>query len=252
MAFKPILFSVAMVEALLAGRKTMTRRIVKFPADFTGAQVFPNGIFGLKYSNSEDTLARLYPKYEVGDILWVREEHYRFGYWVRDGFSTTGKQKWAFVPKELDIEHEEFLYSDNPPADFLKYRAAENCDSVPRWYKRNSLFMPAQAARIFLEIKSIKAERINDISDDDATAEGIEINEVASGGDDYYSYPRNYMLNEKTADGWFYFKNEQYKESFLSLWESINGKESLEANDWVFAYGFERIGKPSNFIKKTV
>jgi hypothetical protein len=102
--------------------------------------------------------------------------------------------------------------------------------------------MPREAARLFLRIKSVRVERLQEISEDEACEEGVEVKTMPNAdAGDYNCYPRNYMISEKDADGWPYFKEEQYIESFRTLWQSINGPESWEANPWVWVVEFERI-----------
>lgn len=212
--FSPILFSAPMVQALLQGRKTMTRRIIKFPKDFNNIEVFSNGINGLKYTSSdfEGCLKRLYPRYNIGTILWVRE---------------------TFKPTNKDPK---------------KYIYRSTCNSNSNFYKETkwkpSIFMPKTACRLFLKITNIRVERALDISKEDAIAEGIEFKRI----DACIEY-KNYLAESKeftTYNDYSFPDSPQL--SFFSLWEMINGKESLENNPYVFVYEFERIEKPTNFI----
>ena len=252
MAYKPILFSADMVHSLLAGRKTMTRRIVKtkysntdvgWKEDKYGKRLVerqndvPAPVKNADGTTTHHMVAyrELHPVYKFRDILWVREEHYRFGYWVRNGFSESGKQKWAFTPKEEEVSLEVFKYNDNPPQDFLISRPKENCDSVPHWYKRNSLFMPKEAARIFLKVTGVKVERVHDISEQDAISEGISKIHWSRHVPDskYVDY-----LDQSTEN---FMHGLSPRDSFRSLWSSINGSESWEANPFVFVYSFEKL-----------
>lgn len=131
---KPILFSTEMVQAILEGRKTQTRRMVKFPADFTG-EVFDNAPYGLKYSSSfyEGTIQRL--AYALPDDV----------FWVRESF--------------IKINDNNFEYK----AGFT--------DEPIKW--KPSLFMPKKACRILLKVKSCRVERLIDISFEDCKKEGV-------------------------------------------------------------------------------
>lgn len=136
---RPIIFSTQMVQAILEGRKTMTRRIVKFPKDFTGESVYDNSPYGLKYSNSKDTLVRMVCHYgEPGDQLWVKET-----------FARVSMGVYAYKAEAPD-KKAEMLFKWTP-----------------------SIFMPRKASRINLLIKSISVERLQDISIEDALKEGI-------------------------------------------------------------------------------
>jgi len=198
---KPILFSTAMVQAILDGRKTQTRRVVKGPVmmlDYVVATTVP-----CPYGQPVDT-------------LWVRET-------------------WAHT-LQLNINPEDENYGYVYKADGQPWEDYEG------WRWKPSIHMPREAARLFLRIKSVRVERLQEISEDDACEEGIEIKTIPNAdAGDYNCYPRNYMISEKDADGWPYFKEEQYIESFQSLWQSIKGPESWEANPFVWVVEFERI-----------
>ena len=137
MSTKPILFSTPMVQAILAGRKTMTRRVIKFPEGLTGShQVGESG-------NPKNPLGLMWvcgikrPKYQPGDILWVRET------WVKGGS--------------------------------YFYKATDNglFDENVKW--RPSIHMPREAARIFLRVTGVRVERVQDITPYDAWCEGCRI-----------------------------------------------------------------------------
>jgi hypothetical protein len=203
---KPILFSTPMVQAILDGRKTMTRRVMNpQPTHFDVKKIV----------DWNDVIYPM-PKYKVGDILWVRE--------------TT-----CYVM--LDDAHDllegakdriQFVYKASVHSDWMEY-AKEKFGY--KW--KPSIFMPREAARIFLRVTDIRVERLKDISEKDAIAEGIEIvNEKVPvkpykdylGQYNYYSNPIN---------------------SFKSLWESINGEKSWEQNPYVWVIHFEKITKPT-------
>ena len=204
---KPILFSTPMVQAILAGRKTQTRRLVKFPDDFDGREVYKNGQFGVKYSREDGTLYRHYPKYQPGDILYVRET------WQVVRYAPPGSSQlqdlYVFKADTTDVGEYE----------------------ITEW--KPSLFMPKEAARIFLQVTDVRAERLQDITEEDAIAEGIECIHES----DVKVY-RNYLLKEKLG-------STNPVNSFSSLWNSINAKTSpWKKNDWVWVYTFKTIQKP--------
>lgn len=211
---KPILFSTEMVKAKLEGRKTQTRRTKGLEAvninpddwqfewaDFVLKKPWR---FTKKSSVNEQTLAdRSFHQEAVacpygnpGDILWVRET-------------------WA---KLSDYPlHEQFLYiATDKPTPGTKWKP--------------SIHMPFEAARIFLRVKSVRVERLQDISDDDVMHEGAE-------------------------DKWFHFHElvsaptERWAvPAFARLWTSINGQSSWNANPWVWVVEFERITESQNNI----
>lgn len=243
---RPILFSTPMVQAILDGRKTMTRRIIKSKHESglfqaSTAQYEPNfpGYYHEKSIQSLDWDERtvdggdvLCPYGNIGDILWVREEHYRYGHWeeVEGAYTPTGKQKWCFV-----AETDEVKYSDNPPEEFRG--GMHNADpETSMWYKRLARFMPKEVCRLFLRIKDIRVERLYDISEEDAIAEGAP-DEVPV----YGLHP----LKPKSKPKWYAGTMAvSHKEGFKHLWESINGPDNWKANPWVWVVSFERIDKP--------
>ncbi|NQD71651.1 hypothetical protein HP439_13055 [Sphingobacterium shayense] len=235
MAIKPILFSSLMVEAILKGRKTQTRRIVKKKYDNTDIELRPTKygpqLFEVqndlpkptKNPNGTTThylraIAELAPKYNQGDFLWVRET------W----FST------RFDFKEL---------LEAGITDHLRFKADYNYDPktecVGRGWKP-AIHMPKAAARIFLEVTKVRVARLQDVSESDAIAEGIEVDEKGM----YRSYTINESLLRLLGTQFNLFRPEN---SFRSLWTSINGSESWESNPWVWVYEFKQIDKPKNF-----
>ena len=142
---KPIIFSTPMVQAILDGRKTQTRRLIK-DKDITNN--FDIDVDGSAYAYINPETGDSCPptaiaKYQVGDILWVRET------WSRD-------------------ESGEYVYRTN-------YGTTED-DSFPpsmfRW--RPSIHMPREAARIFLLVTNVRVERVQDITEDEAIKEGAK------------------------------------------------------------------------------
>lgn len=238
----PILFSPVMVEAIQEGRKTMTRREIKLVSKRSGEieEIIPNENW--PKSNWKQFLGRrAYPTtpvaYEIlemfncpygqiGDHLWVKETHFLFGAWKRNGVTSTGKEKWKFHPHVM----QQPKYLDNPPLNFKTSRDKEN-PGLPKWYKRNSLFMPKWASRITLEVTAIRAEKVKEISEQDAMAEGVEfklpkITSAATG----WKHCQSGFYNAKNAS-----------HSFFTLWEKINGEQSLESNPYVWVITFKNI-----------
>jgi hypothetical protein len=247
MKFHPILFSNPMVAAILNGTKTQTRRtkglkeINQEPENFTlsieqpvNDWFFFNTIKPLKHQTISEK-----PPYAIGDILYVREEHYVIGTWELNPTKElkSDKNYYYFFPYVQPIAHDTTVrYSDNPPAEF--HVSKSNTPEIPDWYKRNSLFMPKAYTRLFLEITDIKCERLYNISEADAIAEGIQQLEG--------------KWNNKTIKGYQNYMNPNIPylraiNSYISLWQSINGLQSHNINPWVFAYTFKVIPKPKTF-----
>ncbi|MPS27592.1 MAG: morphogenetic protein [Alcaligenaceae bacterium] len=207
MKARPILFSSTMVSAILEDRKTQTRRAIKPRKDWLyGCSLAPNELAGEvnggQYHNC--------PHGEPGALMWVREEHYRFGHWepVPTMRTRLGRQKWRFVPDSDELRY-------TPPVSFRRGRHHKD-PTTPAWHKRIARFMPRSASRITLEITGIHAEKLRDISETDATAEGT---------------PHSlYMPAGRTA-----------VENFAHLWECLHGEGSWRANPWVWVVTFRRI-----------
>ena len=154
---KPILFSTPMVQAILSGSKTLTRRVMKpQPLFYTGRKYIVPDDAPKKWHDCDDIFAAgLCPYGRTGDVLWVRETWCME--WVDpDGF--TGK----------------YLYK----ADGIEVIHVDDPEKSP-W--RPSIHMPREAARIFLKVKSVSVGRLQDISEEDAVAEGVRKIRVPSG-----------------------------------------------------------------------
>lgn len=239
---KPILFSGSMVRAILEGRKTMTRRVVKPQPDtsLTFGDTLkmwtydPHGKpwMALAWRDTftfpgEDLAgAAFFPYGQPGDLLWVRETFALFGdaggRWFKAGIPkyNCGKPTgWVDFPYKLDSTFD-------PPSD-LKWRP--------------SIFMPRWASRLTLRVTNVRVERLQDISEDDAKAEGIDHNwlgSIESCPEEYQDEWCNYLAS---IDG---FPCYSAQESFMTLWQSINAKRpgcAWDDNPWVWVVEFERV-----------
>lgn len=216
MNFKPILFSTEMVRAILGYRKFQTRRKMKVTlcgAKKHDVQVETDDKEWIKQ------FADKCPYGKVGDVLWVRE--------------TIIANKHNEAIYTADHSH---VYLNNEP------RLYDSIDISFFTEKRQyvpSIHMPKAACRIFLQIKSITVERLQTISEQDAIAEGVFEYE-------YDGTYKNYFKKKgfRSQDG---VECLTAKASFQSLWSSINGLDSWQANPWVWVIEFEQIKKPANF-----
>lgn len=167
MTDRPIIFSAPMVLSLLAGRKTQTRRLLKLGlvdgARFSGIERDGQWLFtkGCAY-------AKIKPPFTVGDRLYVRETYYQFGHWepIPDALTKGGKQKWRFVGTERMVQFD-------APADYLVSRS-KSFPGLPKWYKRLGRFMPRKLSRLTLTVTDVRTQRLQEISEGDAIAEGIQ------------------------------------------------------------------------------
>lgn len=224
---KPILFSTAMVQAILSGRKTQTRRVINPQPDDSGLHNHTDYPMSLD-SNLEGWIGTVdetgesknygLPFYP-GNVLWVKETFYAYGCWEKD---QAGKK--TFIDMTGTVSNH-YHYSENPPNIVLKGRT-----SKLGWYKRPSIFMPLYITRIWLEITEVTVHRLQDISKNACIREGVE----PCGTHGF----KNYLSNEPMQC----FANPY--NSFISLWESINGQDSWLQNPWVWVIKFKRTLKP--------
>lgn len=205
MSDKPILFSTPMVKAIFENRKMKTRRVIKphIPGriikniswgTFPGAKGF-NWI--VNYENDiTNYFGHIKPRYAVGDILWVRET-------------------WLMGDDGL-------YYKADATTGSEEMRAAYGY----KW--RPSIYMPRSVARLFLKVKSIRVERLQDITEEDTRAEGC------------------ITFHDKIGDGKFDDVAEfdlTARGAFIELWEGLNSKRGYgwNLNPWVWVIEFERM-----------
>ena len=210
---RPILFSGPMVRAILDGRKTQTRRVVKLNA--AGRVKEPGSPRNWHLDDPDAVLACPYG--QPGERLWVRETfkavasgEVKNGYGeVRYGFAyqADGATRWQEHPT---IIHD---LTGQPPTGPMQF------NPVP-W--KPSIHMPRKASRITLEISGVRVERLNDICELHAQKEGAPL--LSCGYD-------------AKADLSF----ASHVKGFSNLWESINGHGSWEKNPWVWVIEFRRL-----------
>lgn len=203
---RPILFSGPMVRAILAGRKTQTRRIVKPHRDDDCFVLvdYGDGWWPWRSDDGEsnalsdgtEQIIRC-PYGHPCDRLWVRET-------------------WAYGIHALAAERDEdgpFVYAADGTTQ------GRLCD---RW--RPSIHMPRAASRITLEITDVRVERLQDISEEDCIAEGV------------YSVQSNDLGTEVP----YYRSLFQPRDLYKMIWESIHGAGAWDANPWVWVIEFKR------------
>jgi len=217
---RPILFSAPMVQAILDGRKAMTRRICKCENTIKAAESFcdvlhdgkgairlsenkigPRPIGYICHTNEGpdiDDCIKMFSPYGVpGDRLWVRET------WA------------AFDDQAIKDRDKSRVF----------YRADDgvNYPTDGKW--KPSIFMPRWASRILLEVTEVRIERLQDISEADAKAEGAPVADIVSG---------RALLDQRSNQGC-------YRWGFRLLWDSINGPGAWDSNPWVWVISFRRI-----------
>ena len=219
---RPILFSAPMVRAILAGTKTQTRRVVKPVGDDDGFVLLDhgNGYWPYRSDDGEssfhtvkrggkeylDETPHACPYGQPGDRLWVRET-----------FSWPRHQD-GYAPSLWHSMDEIWYWADGNPDD-------------GDWTRpRPSIHMPRFASRIDLEITGVRVERLADISEADAIAEGIY-----KDPDDEIPFNGPYYPENTDSQGYW-----TARDAYCELWESLNGTGSWAANPWVWVIEFRR------------
>lgn len=190
---KPILFNTEMVRSILDGRKTVTRRVVKCShRDAAGFNIVKNGngeIVGVMDYDDDEKSYDDYtiPPYLSGDILYVRET-WNYGYF--DSSDAELDNSLWFEPLPLDYKRNSYIGSVAGfvyRADFIRPEEYEygtlDENNVPKpipW--RPSIYMPREAARIFLRVKDVRVEQLQEMRIDDVLREGAPI---ANGFEDF-------------------------------------------------------------------
>lgn len=203
-----MIFNAEMVRAILDGRKTQTRRIVKLQPDEDGLAKVTNGPW-------VDTSERNYrcPFGDVGDRIWVRETF--------QGPLFDYEQMEAYLEDSSRFEKPEFCQYAADGGHRPEYQDAD--DNLRHGW-RPSIHMPRWASRILLEITDVRVERLNSIHDVDAMREGIQNLTTCSHAD--FGIPG--------------VVNAQHPvRAFQLLWESIYGADNWKANPWVWVIEFK-------------
>lgn len=216
----PILFSAPMVKAILEGRKTQTRRVCKVqpPAwtDRVDAAPLVDGVHRHGEAGQWVAVSNEFvnvrcigrcPYGEAGDRLWVRETwqamNTEMKWWHEWPANDRSSMNWAWT---------------NPvkPAYDL---------TPPKWLP--AIHMPRMACRIMLEVLNVRVERVQDISEEDAIAEGMDENALVFGLES----------GAQIAD------DQKCRAQFAELWDSINAKRGYgwDANPWVWVIEFKQV-----------
>lgn len=224
MKTRPITFGAPMVRAILEGRKTQTRRVVKIhPSNpvrgpvsteyqhvNVGRHSYDNDkppAFGARFSSASGADLFVPCPYGVpGERLWVREPYYTR---ESDGITLyAADQAFKLHPSSLGSR---VMRGRVVPCGGELLSPTQLAEAG--WVKRNSMFMPRSASRITLEVVSVRVERVQDISEEDATAEGVSFTKYVN------------------ANARFHFRE---------LWDDINGSRGhgWDANPWVWRIEF--------------
>lgn len=220
---RPILFSNPMVRAILDGSKTQTRRVVKPVRALT--------LERLAREAPPDVIQGLCPYGAPGDLLWVREAWC----YATDSFAVT-------VGAGYRADTSTRLRGDLPPSTIPDGSTVYNelsedwPNNVRRW--RPSIHMPKWAARIWLEVTDVRVQRVQEISEDDAAAEGSFLDRCPCMPRTKDRTPLDMCFRQTGC--------RIHGESFRTLWDSLNEKRGYgwDANPWVWAVTFKRTEAP--------
>lgn len=219
---KPILFNTEMVRAILDGRKTVTRRVVKLPKYIERQE---NGLYTLYAEDSgyfdqhfEEVVDYIKKPYKLGDVLYVRET------WAKiEEFVNIGEH-------EIDPELKYLFKCDDNGKTHVMIEVG-----IDRWHP--SIHMPKEAARIFLKVTDVRVERLQEIMEEQIFSEGTPYDK-----EEYSSWKSaDSVCSDKRA---FAYMRGCYRD----LWNSTIKKQGLDAygwdaNPWVWVIEFERIEK---------
>ncbi len=220
---KGIMFSRNMIQAIDENRKTQMRRLVNNPGRLNGLML--------------EGEAPEWCPYAVGQKLYLKEAHYRYGKWVKNGGTNlarrqagTQKQAWRFVARKSGVLSDVFFDA----GDVFTVRS--NSYRKNGWYKRPPLFMPKKFARKWFVTTAVGCERVQDISEADAVAQGINADGCCRCPDDVAGGVRfcvhcNLALHDIVDE-------------FRILWNSIHGPGAWERNEYCWCISFKRIDKP--------
>ncbi len=197
-----------LTQAVLEGRKTMTRRMIKVPKRFNGqdtngfivckdiATQEVSGVYARGYDGGSIEDAEILPKYEIGEVVAIAQSYRDCGGPMEDG-----TPRWDFIAKTVGAKEE-------------------------GWH--NKMFVRADLMPNRIRITDVWVERLQDISDEDCLREGVQ----------FLPEINRYYFECTGCEG-FYFDTP--REAFASLIDKVSGRGTWESNPWVFAYEFELI-----------
>lgn len=251
MAIKPILFNTEMVRAILDGRKTCTRRLVKpqpdekhtYPLGFVtdSTEKKKAGCFGFGIDEYGGSIQYAKPPYQPGDILYVRET---WQCWRAHRYEATADIRFRAGGDDVRLQ---FANGNTDSIDRLDYDTF-----VHKWFSHNgewkpSLFMPKVAARIWLKVTHVRVERLQEIDEDGVFDEGFKfkppcLTRVSADGHtcDFYGPCMSSIKYCDMTMGELFGRE---------LWNRTIKKSDIDrygwdANPWVWVIEFERCEKP--------
>jgi hypothetical protein len=217
---RQILFSAPMVCAIRDGRKTQTRRVVMPQPEVSDAgnltgEWLSRPLGGLLLPKPQDIVIHC-PYGQEGDRLSVRETFFAYGRWGARYSAKKGHDEWHFVDMTIECDRAYRYAADDPDVPL----AGDRAGVLPGWWKRPAIFMPRTASRITLEVTSVRVERLQEISEADAIAEGVGL-----------------PMYEADESG------PTYACAYRHLWDRLNAARGFgwDASPWVWCISFRRI-----------
>src|SRR5574343_959908 len=223
----PMLFSTDMARANVELRKSETRRTRGLYAFNQVPDKWVNGkeyldkkgrlIFPMFHRSSDGNgVPVVCPYGKPGDVMWMRETFFAYGYWFRENINCPFEFRDITLDQVLGVG--KYEYMDSKPFVVHKSRNA----GAIGYHKKPNMHMPLEACRFFAEIVDIRLERLHDITDNDAACEGVRSQFSQQTGFSWINYLVK-DLSEKTA-----------RDSYITLWRPLNGYLSWHANPWVW------------------
>lgn len=221
---EPIIFSTPMVRALLEGRKTQTRRALKIKGHKTFSEFGSSDTKGYDWHFRDsqlrwhdyrhaDLLRRL--PYAAGDRLWVREAH-------------AWPKVWDDDPERVYIAHVWY-----PAGEQGRGRIVETPKPADFGKTRSPIHMPRWASRLTLVVTDVRVQRLHEISEADAWAEGCKP------GDPWDNGKGHFPADEPDPSGKCWFGWDNARDWYADLWDRLHGDGAWEVNPWVAAISFE-------------
>jgi hypothetical protein len=253
---RPIIMGAESVRAILEGRKTQTRRVIKpqprWGSDVVGVKIIDGVVFPINSFPSQCGC----PIYLSGIKEYIYGTKQPYGV-IGDRLCV--KETWGVVSHTFDENENICDWKPNRPAKQIRelkfgtgyydghviykadggfeWNAGDDCSIETKIAWKSPLFMPRCASRILLEITDIRVERVQDVSEEDAIAEGVEFGSC---------WEEQFGEGYCTGEGWMDYRNADYgcstpKESYKTLWDSLNAKRgySWEKNPWVWVIEFK-------------
>lgn len=250
---RPILFSGPMVRAILDGRKTVTRRVVKLNQSGRVA------LCGKNWHRDDPDSILACPYGQPGDRLWVRETHCFRSTQIdievmgHEDLPTDGRPwksygTYSYVPIYRATEEAELIYDDEEDRP-----NCQDCqDGNPHGHWKPSIHMPRWASRISLEVTEIRVQRLQDITEDEAIREGAVWHDfgrecghfgawqgVGDCKGEFHPQRNGWTMEPPAASAGNCLPSARM--AFANLINKINGPETWASNPWVFVISFRRM-----------